>query len=443
MEHSTIVAISTAVGSSAIGVVRLSGASAHAIASKMFKSSNPAKPNGYEARFGVLHDKTGPIDEVIALYFYAPNSYTGENVVEFSCHGNPQLLKRVVDTAILHGARQALAGEFSRRAFMNGKLSLSKAEAVSALISGEGRRATAAASNALCGVLGRELRALSEKLKNSAAAIAAACDYPEDADLDTATIAAELATVKELLIKLSRDAMLVQGLDNGIKTAIIGRPNAGKSTVLNLLCGYDRAIVSPIAGTTRDIVEQRVELRDYRLIIADTAGIHSTDDEIEQEGIRRSRATLNEAQLAVVVLDATKPPDEELCNIVNGIKSIAVVNKIDLGNSIDTAKLGAFDKVVEISAINHSHREKLIDAIVSTLPQLPEEEILPITTRQATAAKIAADEISQAIECLELGIIDVTSIRLEDAYSAVCEMLLLNPTDEIVDAIFENFCIGK
>ncbi len=443
MEQDNIVAISTAHGNSAIGIVRLSGASSHAIASEMFKAVNPSKPNGYEARFGVLYDIEGPIDEAIALYFYAPNSYTGENVVEFSCHGNLHLLKRVVEAAVSLGARQAVAGEFSRRAFMNGKLSLSKAEAVSALISGEGRRSTAAASNALCGVLGREIETLSKELRSVAAMVAAACDYPEDVDLETGDMIDKLVQIRDKLLKQSNDAMLVQDYDGGIKTVIIGKPNAGKSTVLNLICGHDRAIVSPVAGTTRDVVEQHAEIGGYRLIISDTAGIHDTDDEIEKEGIRRSHASLREAQLAVVVIDATQPFDDSFCGLTAGINSIAVINKIDVENKIERNKLTGFNRVVEISAIDPSYRKKLIEEIIAALPELPQQDVLPISTRQATAAKNAAMEIDEAVKCLRMGVLDVTSVRLEEAYSSICEMLLLNPTDEIINSIFEKFCIGK
>ncbi len=443
MEQRTIVAISTAAGNSAIGVVRLSGASSHAIASEMFRAKNPAKPNGYEARFGVLFDASGPIDEAIALYFYAPNSYTGEDVVEFSCHGNPQLLNRVVQAAVSLGAVQAVAGEFSRRAFMSGKLSLSKAEAVGALISGEGRRAAAAASNALCGLLGRELSEIASRLRDVAATVAAACDYPEDTDLDTGTIIEKLRPIRQELLRLSSDAELVQAVDGGINTVIIGRPNAGKSTVLNMLCGHDRAIVSPVAGTTRDVINEHIEIGDYRLVVSDTAGIHQTDDAIELEGIRRSRATLAEAQLAIVVFDSTTRYEPELCEMVEGINSVAIINKTDIGSNIKEDMLTGFSGIVSISAINPGDRNRLIETIINVLPKLPKQDIVPVSKRQADAARRASYELDQAIECLELGIIDVTCVRLEDAYSAVCDMLLLNPTDEIVDAIFANFCIGK
>ncbi len=444
MEQRTIVAISTAVGNAAIGVVRLSGDSAHAIAAKMFKSHNPAKPSGYEARFGVLYDNIGPIDEVIALYFYAPNSYTGENVVEFSCHGNPTLLRRVVDTAISLGAVPATAGEFSRRAFANGKLSAAKAEAVGALIAGEGRRSAAVASNALCGLLGRRLDELAQELRRITAAVIAACDYPEDTDFETQTLCDDISPLRDELMRLAKNTELVQSMDSGIETVIVGRPNVGKSTVLNLLCGFDRAIVSSVAGTTRDIVEQRVELCDYRLIIRDTAGIHSTENEIEQEGIRRSKATLAEAQLVIAVFDATRPFDDELFELIQGKNCVAVLNKIDLVERCESLdKYHDFASVATVSAINPDHRERLIEAVVKALPQIPQEDALLATTRQAMAAKRAAEFLDLALCDLEHGVIDVCSLNLEEAHRAVCDMLLTDPTEEVIGAIFSNFCIGK
>ncbi len=441
MNKSTIVAISTAVGNSAIGIVRLSGDSSHAIVAEMFKPKNPATPKGYEARFGVLYDKMGPIDEVVALYFYAPNSYTGENIVELSCHGNPSLLRRVMDAAVSLGAVPATAGEFSRRALENGKLSLAKAEAVGALISGEGRRVTAAASDALCGVLGRQLTILGEEICRITATVIAACDYPEDTDLDIEQIIADILPLRSELLRLAERSELVISLDAGIETVIVGRPNVGKSTVLNLLCGFDRAIVSPIAGTTRDIVEQRVELFDYRLIIKDTAGIHNTDDDIEREGIRRSKVGIETAQLVIAVFEKGQPVDEELLQLIKGKRAVIIFNKSDISPDSETILLP--HPSVEISAINPEHRERLIDAIMCALPDIEQDATLLPTTRQAVSARAAADSLNLALDSLKQGVIDVCSINLEEAYRAVCNILLLNAEDEMIDAVFKNFCIGK
>ncbi len=442
MNKSTIVAISTAVGNAAIGVVRLSGDSSHAIVAEMFKPKNPATPKGYEARFGILYDKMGPIDEVVALYFYAPNSYTGENLVELSCHGNPTLLRRVVAAAVSLGACPAAAGEFSRRALENGKLTLAKAEAVGALIAGEGRRATAAASDALCGVLGRQMTRLADDLCRVSATVVVACDYPEDTDLDTAQIIADILPLRSELLRLADNSELVISLNSGIETVIVGRPNVGKSTILNLLCGFDRAIVSPVAGTTRDIVEQRVELLDYHLIIRDTAGIHNTDDDIEREGIRRSRLGIETAQLIIAVLEKGEAVDEELLCMIEGKRAIIVLNKSDMApTGCESVPLAHPN--VELSAINPDHRERLVEAILRVLPNIEQGATLLPTTRQAVSARAAADGLTRALENLEQGIIDVCSVNLEEAYRAVCDILLLNATDEMIDAIFENFCIGK
>ncbi len=447
MSQNTIVAISTAAGSAAIGVVRLSGGSSHAIVSEMFRPTNLATPHGYEARYGVLFDEQGVIDEAVALYFVAPNSYTGEDVVELSCHGNDIVLQRVVERAKRLGAKGAAAGEFTKRAFLNGKLSLSKAEAVSAIISGEGRLTTAAAAESLCGVLGETLTSLQTRLRDLCADIAAACDYPEEVDNDLFENRDKIVAMRAELLTLYKDTSAAFVAERGFHTAIIGRPNAGKSTLLNLLCGYDRAIVSEFEGTTRDVVRQKIILEGITLLLSDTAGLHETSDFVEKEGIKRSYDEMDKAELIIAVFEAEHLPDEALCKQLKDSNKpvLAVLNKVDLHGEDGLCELSKyFENTVGISAKDAKYRHKLIDAVTELCGKniFSDANILA-TERQAECCKTAADALDLALIALEDEMADACGHALETAHRAICDMLLVDASEEVINNIFSRFCVGK
>ena len=338
MQGSTIAAIATASGAGGIAVVRLSGAQSYAVAERVFRPANPGKKvaqaKGYTALFGHFVDGGEKFDEGVALFFRAPHSYTGEDVVELSCHGGSAVARRLVEACLAAGAQPAAPGEYTRRAFLNGKLGLTQAEAVMDLISADGRQGVALANAALSGALARKIGEQKDALTALQAHLAAWVDFPEEdvPELDEAHLRSVLGSVQETLDGLIRNYQADTVLREGVDCAIVGRPNAGKSTLLNLLAGFDRAIVTPVAGTTRDVVEQAVQLGDIRLNLFDTAGLRETEDAIEAEGIRRSWKKLEEAGLILAVFDGSEPPtreDLELARRCAGRPAIALVNKED------------------------------------------------------------------------------------------------------------------
>ena len=317
MQGTTIAAIATPPGAGGIAVVRLSGAESYQVAARVFHPANPAKKveeaKGYTALFGHFVDREEAFDEGVALFFRAPHSYTGEDVVELSCHGGNAVARRLVEACLAAGAQPAAPGEYTRRAFLNGKLGLTQAEAVMDLISADGRQGAALANAALGGALAKKINAQKAQLTALQAHLAAWVDFPEEdvPELDPAHLRTVLGAVREELDALIRGYDAGAVLREGVDCAIVGRPNAGKSTLLNLLAGFDRAIVTPVAGTTRDVVEQAVQLGDIRLNLFDTAGLRETEDAIEAEGIRRSWKKLEEAGLILAVFDGSEPPSRE------------------------------------------------------------------------------------------------------------------------------------
>ena len=317
MQNTTIAAIATAPGAGGIAVVRLSGPESYAVAARVFHPANPNKnveeAKGYTALFGSFVEGDDAFDEGVALFFREPHSYTGEDVVELSCHGGSAVARRLVEACIAAGAAPAAPGEYTRRAFLNGKMSLTQAEAVMDMISADGKQGAALANASLSGALAKKIGAEKEALTGLQAHLAAWVDFPEEdvPELDDAHLHTVLGQVQQELDSLIKNYDAGAVLREGVDCAIVGRPNAGKSTLLNLLAGFDRAIVTPVAGTTRDVVEQAVQLGDIRLNLFDTAGLRQTDDAIEAEGIRRSWKKLDEAGLILAVFDGSEPLTRE------------------------------------------------------------------------------------------------------------------------------------
>ena len=456
MQGSTIAAIATPPGAGGIAVVRLSGAESYTVAARVFHPANPAKKveeaKGYTALFGHFVDREEAFDEGVALFFRAPHSYTGEDVVELSCHGGNAVARRLVEACLAAGAQPAAPGEYTRRAFLNGKLGLTQAEAVMDLISADGRQGAALANAALGGALAKKINAQKAQLTALQAHLAAWVDFPEEdvPELDPAHLRTVLGAVREELDALIRSYDAGAVLREGVDCAIVGRPNAGKSTLLNLLAGFDRAIVTPVAGTTRDVVEQAVQLGEIRLNLFDTAGLRETEDAIEAEGIRRSWKKLEEAGLILAVFDGSEPlteRDEETLAVARRAKrAIAVVNKSDLHQELDSALLpDCFAHTVHMSA----RRLRGLDALAAAVrelfpaPEAPAGEILT-NARQADAVRRALASLRDARNAMLDGVpADAVLTETEQAQRALGELNGRTVADDVTDRIFSRFCVGK
>ena len=456
MQGTTIVAIATAPGAGGIAVVRLSGAESYEVAARVFRPANAAKKvqdaKGYTALFGHFADGEELFDEGVALFFRAPHSYTGEDVVELSCHGGNAVARRLVEACLAAGAQPAAPGEYTRRAFLNGKLGLTQAEAVMDLISADGRQGAALANAALGGALARKIGAQKEALTALQAHLAAWVDFPEEdvPELDESHLRTVLGGVQAELDALIRSYQADTVLREGVDCAILGRPNAGKSTLLNLLAGFDRAIVTPVAGTTRDVVEQAVQLGEIRLNLFDTAGLRQTKDAIEAEGIRRSWEKLEEAGLILAVFDGSEPPtreDLELARRCAGRPAIALVNKEDKPAQFDAELIAPYFAMVLPVCCREEGSRKVISAAVARL--LGTNQVDPHAAslsgqRQLAAALRARDAVAGALEAAGDGFgLDAVSVCVDDALEALCELTGENASETVIDQVFERFCVGK
>ena len=456
MQNTTIAAIATAPGAGGIAVVRLSGPESYAVAARVFRPANPNKKveeaKGYTALFGSFVEGDDAFDEGVALFFREPHSYTGEDVVELSCHGGSAVARRLVEACIAAGAAPAAPGEYTRRAFLNGKMSLTQAEAVMDIISADGKQGAALANASLSGALAKKIGAEKEALTGLQAHLAAWVDFPEEdvPELDDAHLHTVLGQVQQELNGLIKNYDAGAVLREGVDCAIVGRPNAGKSTLLNLLAGFDRAIVTPVAGTTRDVVEQAVQLGDIRLNLFDTAGLRQTDDAIEAEGIRRSWKKLDEAGLILAVFDGSEPLTREdlaLAQRCAGRPAIALVNKEDKPTQFDAEAIAAdFAMVIPVCCQEEGSR-KVIAAAVARL--LGTNQIDPHAAslsgqRQLAAATRARDAVAGALDAVEGGFgLDAVSVCVDDALDALCELTGENASEAVINEVFERFCVGK
>lgn len=455
---STIAAIATAQAAAGLGTIKISGEEALLVADRVFSSVSGKKLSeckGYTALYGKVHEGDTLIDDAVALVFRAPKSYTGEDVVELSCHGGLFVLKRVLRAVLNSGAVAAEGGEFTKRAFLNGKMDLSEAEAVMSLISASGEEARAATLNALDGALSGEIGECCEKLAVTAAFLAAWVDYPDDEipELSDSQLKGTLTEVKARLERLLNGFDAGQAILEGIDTAIVGRPNVGKSTLLNALSGRERAIVTSVAGTTRDVLEETVRLGNITLRLADTAGIRTdTDDEIEKIGVERAKERFERASLVLMVLDAQDGltnDDKELLELCKGKNSIVIINKTDCEKALSPEEVKALSKdgnVVEISAKNRKGMEELaqmVEKVAGTAGFDPSAPLIT-TERQRGCVVKAVENIQEALDGIDMGITpDAVNVCIDCAVENLCVLTGEKATETVVNEVFKNFCVGK
>ncbi|MCM1543902.1 MAG: tRNA uridine-5-carboxymethylaminomethyl(34) synthesis GTPase MnmE [Ruminococcus sp.] len=455
MTGSTIAAISTPQNTGGIGIIRISGDDAIEIADKVFLPTGKkrlAQLNGYTAVHGKVVFENEPIDECVALVFRAPKSYTGENVVEFSCHGGLFVLKKVLRAVFEAGAKPAEAGEFTKRAFLNGKIDLTEAEAVMGIISAQGEQGAKAALNALDGALSKKIAELNHELLSAAAHMSAWVDYPDDDidELDSTVLLGTLGRVKAELERLLSRFDAGSAITSGVETAIVGKPNVGKSALMNLLSGFSRSIVTDVAGTTRDVVEQTVNLGSLLLHLADTAGIHETDDLVESIGVDRARRKIDRAGLILAVFDASRAlsdADTEIIELCKGKRAIAVINKIDLPKLAEADVIRqAIPNVVELSAANGSGLDELEAAAEKLLcvSDLDTSAAMLSTERQRQNTEQAVAALEDAIGCLETGMtMDAVNVCVDTAIDALLELTGEKAKEAVVNEVFAQFCVGK
>lgn len=451
---STVAAISTAKGVGGIGVIRISGDDAIKIASKVFvpfnNSTKVMDMKGYTAKYGKVTKNGEVIDEAVLLIFRAPYSYTGEDVAEISCHGGLFVTREVLRAVLDEGAVLAGPGEFTKRAFLNGKVDLSQAESVMDIISARGKRANRIAQSQRDGVLSKKINAIKEKLLEISASLSVWADFPEEdiPEVDSEKLAGDLKEAKSEISKLIKNYDKV--LTDGVKTVIVGRPNVGKSTLMNLISGVEKSIVTDIAGTTRDMVEETVMVGDIPLLLVDTAGIRETDDVVEKIGVGRAKKSINDSDLNILILDASQPltaEDLEIMKLCDASKTIVVLNKIDLGMKINPGDLSSFSgRIVEMSALNYEGEEEfraMLQKVVAVSEVEPSEALIS-NERQFTAMKRAFEMLDSAAEDLKSGItLDAVTVLIQNAVSELMSLTGENVNIETVNKIFSRFCVGK
>lgn len=452
----TIAAISTGSAPGGIGIVRISGPDARKIADRVFRSRSGKKIvglKGYTALLGGAYTSGGEkLDDVVALMFAAPKSYTGEDVVEISCHGGLYVTKRLLREILDAGASPAGPGEFTRRAFLHGKMDLTQAEAVMQLISAGGEQAARAAEAGSGGALSKRILTIRSKLSDLAAHLSAWADFPEEdvPILRETELQEGLAQAEGSLSALLSTFDQGKVYREGVETVIAGRPNAGKSTLMNLLAGCQRSIVTQYAGTTRDVVEETVLLGGIPLRLADTAGLRETDDPVETIGVKAARERLRTAQLVLAVFDASQELSEEDLAWIKELdpaRTVAVINKTDLETKLEGEVIeNAFPHTAYLSAVSGQGLEDL-EAQVSDL--LHTKTFQPLdgalfTERQRDDVRRALEAVREAEQALNMGLtMDAATVCVEDALSALFSLTGERVSDEIVDRVFEQFCVGK
>ncbi len=457
MKKDTIAAIATAMSSSGIGIVRISGDEAFDIIKKIYIGKNQkdlSKVKSHTIHYGYIVDGNETIDEVLVMIMKGPHSFTGENTVEIDCHGGVYVVKRILETVIKHGARPAEPGEFTKRAFLNGRLDLSQAEAVIDVINSKNEYALKSSVSQLKGNVQRKIKEIREEIIYHTAFIETALDDPEHISVDgygekLKVTVDKLLEELEVLIKSSDNGRIMK---EGIKTVILGKPNAGKSSLLNVLVGEDRAIVTDIAGTTRDVLEEAIQLNGISLNIMDTAGIRDTEDVVEKIGVDKAKSYANEADLVIYVVDASRELDENDFHIIHMIqdkKAVVLLNKSDLDTVVteDMIKSYMEKPILSISAKEESGIKELEDTLKDMFFHGEisfNDEVYITNIRHKTALKDAYDSLVKVNVSIENNMPeDFYSIDLLDAYESLGSITGETIGEDLVNEIFSKFCMGK
>ena len=455
MLFDTIAAISTPKGEGGIAIIRISGDKSFEILDKIFIKKNPNADLGfYKLNYGFIKDGEKIVDEVMAVRLKAPKSYTCEDIVEINCHGGTLVSEKVLELVLRNGARHAESGEFTKRAFMNGRIDLSQAEAVMDIIQGKTEKSVSLSLDQLRGDLRDKVNEFKKALLDITAHVNVVLDYPEEGIDDPLPV-----ELRDNLEKVYEEAnRLIDSYDTGkkikegIKTVIVGKPNVGKSTLLNPLLREERAIVTHIAGTTRDVIEEIINIKGIPLVLVDTAGIRKTDDIVENIGVEKSKQFIEKADLVLLVLDASKELENEDIEVINQIKEnkkkvIVLLNKIDLNKKINLEGYN-LENIVEISAKDNigieDMQEKIYSYIVEEDVENSSEKLIITNIRHKTALEKTKDAIRNIFETIDMELpMDLISVDLKEALDSLSEITGEISSEDILDHVFGNFCVGK
>jgi tRNA modification GTPase len=448
----TIVAVATPHGKGAIAILRLSGPDSWKVVQKHLRTRSKIIPR--RAIHGWIHENGEDVDEVVVIFYKSPKSYTGEDMVEVMCHGGPLVVKKMLDLFLRSGTRMAEPGEFTKRAFLNGKMDLTSAEAVRDLIEAKSETSLKLSLRNLKGGLKDFVESLRRELIEVLAEIRVELDYPDEIETNTGEVVTRLERIKEKLTEELKKADAGILLNRGLRMVIVGKPNVGKSTLLNRLLNEDRAIVTDIPGTTRDVISEEIVIKGILFRIVDTAGVRSeTNDLVERLGIERTLQEVEKADIVLFVLDASSPLDEEDRKILERIKNkryLVVINKVDVVEKINEEeiknKLGTDRHMVKISALKGEGLEKLEESIYRETQEIFERgsDSLITNLRQKQLLENVKAHLEDAIRSLKEGMpVDMASIDLERALNLLDEVTGRSFREDLLDTIFSNFCVGK
>lgn len=458
MKDDTIVAPATPLGVGAVGIVRLSGREAISIASRLFRARSGKRVEEFQNFRMYLGEMIDPrtdraFDEALCVIMRAPKSYTREDVVEFHLHGGPLVVRKALEACLRAGARLARPGEFTERAFLNGRIDLTQAEAVASIVRASSEKVLELSLCHLAGAFGGKIRAWQERLLLIEAHIEASCDFP-DVSLENVEefVQKELLTLSSDIEEELRKSEQLKPLEEGTLVVIVGKPNVGKSSLLNLLVGKERAIVTPFPGTTRDAIEEFVLLEGLPFRFVDTAGMRKSGDPVEKIGVERTRAYLERADYVIAVFDRSRPLEEEdieLAELVRSRPHLVVLNKSDLPSRLsleELQKLYPKEPILEISALTGEGREILLETVVRYVQDClgPEEDLSLLTARQKEELRRILKICREALEALEGDVtLDVVSVLLSEALAIMKRLTGENVDKKLLETLFSHFCVGK